>query len=270
VAGNDHRDEGEMISRSGRSSVAFPGGDRLSLALKDEEQQMIRAAAEENGRTVVVLVGGSAILVEGWEDRVPAVLMGWYSGMEGGSALARLLFGEVSPSGKLPFTVPKHEAQLPFFDPAADSIAYGPYHGYTLFDREETEPAYPFGFGLSYTTFAYDRLRLQLPELSGESATEVLVDVTNTGTRAGDEVVQLYVGFSRSTVERPVKLLRGFRKVTLAPGQTETVRFPLSTSDLAYFDPETASWRVEPADYDVFAGSSSRSTDLLSTMLRVR
>ena len=141
--------------------------------------------------------------MEEWRNDVPAILMAWYFGMEGGHALARVLFGDVNPSGKMPLTTPKNEAQLPPFDEFADSIEYGPYHGYTLFDTKGQEPAFPFGYGLSYTTYAYTNLKVATPTVPADGRVEVTVDVTNTGTRAGEEIVQLYVGFEGAKVERP-------------------------------------------------------------------
>ena len=149
--------------------------------------------------------------------------MAWYFGMEGGHALARVLFGDVNPSGKMPLTTPKDESQLPFFDEFADKIEYGPYHGYTLVDKQKQEPAFPFGYGLSYTKYSYANLKVRTSVVPADGTVEVAVDVTNTGARAGEEVVQLYVAFDGSSVDRPVKLLRGFKKVSLAPGETKTV-----------------------------------------------
>jgi beta-glucosidase len=189
--------------------------------------------------------------------------------MEGGHALARVLFGDVNPSGKMPLTTPKDEAQLPFFDEFADSIEYGPYHGYTLFDKQGTEPAFPFGHGLSYTTFEYKNLRVVTPVVGVDGRVEVTVDVSNTGPRAGDEVVQLYVGFAGASVDRPVKLLRGFAKVALAPGETKTVPLSVAVGDLAWFDAGTKAWRVDEMTYGIFVGPSSRDADLLKGSVTV-
>ena len=156
--------------------------------------------------------------------------------MEGGHALARVLFGEVNPSGRMPLTTPKTEGQLPFFDEFADSITYGPFHGYTLFDKRMEKPAFPFGYGLSYTTYSYANLKVVTPVVGLDGRVEVTVEVANTGARAGEETVQLYVGFEGSKVERPVKLLRAFSKVALAPGETKTVPLGVAVKDLAWYD----------------------------------
>jgi beta-glucosidase len=201
--------------------------------------------------------------MEEWRRDVPAILMAWYFGMEGGHALARVLFGDVNPSGKMPLTTPKDESQLPFFDEFADSIEYGPYHGYTLFDKEKREPAFPFGHGLSYTTYAYENLSVATPKVAPDGRVSVSVEVTNTGKRAGEEVVQLYVGFEGSRVDRPVKLLRAFDKVALAPGETKSVPLSVNVKDLAWYNAESQAWEVEPMTYSVRVGPSSRDADLL-------
>jgi beta-glucosidase len=266
VAGYDYTDEGEYIPQM---PVPERGGDRTSLMLHPDEVELIRAVAPENPRTIVVLVGGSAIMMEEWKESVRGILMAWYSGMEGGTALARILFGDVNPSGKLTVTIPSDPAQLPPFDPHADSIEYGYYHGHTLADKKGYKPAFPFGYGLSYTTFKYSNLRLSAPQMAPDGALAVAVDVGNTGARAGEEVVELYVGFPHARVDRPPKLLRGFTKLALAPGERKTVAFTLHASDLAYYDPEAAAWRVEPVGYEVLVGGSSRPADLLKASFRV-
>jgi beta-glucosidase len=266
VAGLDHTDEGESIPQKGRGER---GGDRRSLALHADEQQLIEAAAAENKRVVVVLVGGSALTMEEWRSDVPAILMAWYPGMDGGHALARILFGEVNPSGKLTVTFPGETSWLPPFDPAARSVEYGYYHGYTLAEKKGIEPPFPFGYGLSYTRFSYSGLRLSAKAMAADGALDVAVDVANTGSRAGEEVVQLYAAFPKSAIDRPVKLLRGFEKVPLAAGEVLTVRFRLSAADLAYYDTASHAWRVETTQYSVEVGGSSRARDLLTADFRV-
>jgi beta-glucosidase len=252
-----------------RKPVVVSGGDRVPLALKPRDLAVIQAAARANQRCVVALVGGSVFTMEEWRHDVPAILMAWYFGMEGGHALARVLFGDVNPGGKMPLTTPRDESQLPFFDEFADAIEYGPYHGYTLFDREGQEPAFPFGHGLSYTAYSYANLRVVTPSVRPDGRVDVTVDVTNTGARAGEEVVQLYIGFEGSAVERPVKLLRGFMKVPLAPGETRTVPLTVDAPDLAWYDPDAKAWRVDAMRYGVFVGPSSRAADLLRSSFTV-
>ncbi len=272
VVGCAWNDEGENIPTKRRTEATSgwgTHGDRLSLSLKDRDIALIRKVGLKNPRTAVVLIGGSAIVVKEWKDAVPSILMAWYPGMEGGNAVARVLFGEVNPSGKLPFTVPKDPAQLPLFNPFSDTVTYGYYHGYTLFDRTGQEPEFPFGFGLSYTTFRTGSPRILTPAVRRDGTLEVRVDITNTGSRPGSEVVQLYIGFDRSRVERPKKLLRGFAKVRLAPGETKTVPLSVRIADLAWYNPEMRSWEVEAISYQAAVGTSSRDRDLKTAAFRV-
>jgi beta-glucosidase len=251
-------------------SLSFSGGDRVPLSLRDEDRAVIETAAAANPRTAVVLIGGSAITLSEWERRVPAILMAWYNGMEGGRALPRVLFGDVNPSGRLPITIPRDEGQLPPFDEFAEEVEYGYFHGYTLLDHLGEEPAYAFGFGLSYTHFSYASLEVAPARIPADGTLEASVALTNTGSRAGEEVVQLYVGFEGAPVERPVKLLRGFRKLSLEPGETRRVSFRLAARDLARYDPEARAWRVDAMPYQLYVGGSSRNADLLQAGFSVR
>ena len=294
VVGFTARDEGEYIvydiDQRGEAQKTWDpvqgylgGGDRKDIALRAHDVALIKACGAANpSRTVVVYVGGSAPAVAGWRDAVPAILFSWYCGQEGGHALARLLFGEANPSGKLPFTIPLRQGDLPPFDPWAETAEYGYYHGMSLFDKKRLPVAYPFGHGLSYTRFAYSDLRVHTPRLelvvnaSARDASDATlpralrasVTVRNTGDRAGAEVAQLYVAFPQAgepggaVVDRPVKLLRGFEKVRLAPGQAVEVSFAVPASELAYFEEEAGGsgggrWRVAAARYAVLCGGSS-------------
>jgi beta-glucosidase len=266
IAGLDHNDEGEFIPEKPEGDR---GGDRRSLGLHDDEVQLIHVVSALNPRTIVVLVGGGAITMEEWRNEAPAILMAFYPGEEGGRALARVLFGDANPSARLPFTIPADLRALPPFDPGASRVEYGYYHGYTLAEKKGVEPAFPFGFGLSYTRFAFSNLRLSASEMAAEGSLQASIDVTNSGRRPGDAVVQLYAGFPASAVDRPVKLLRGFDKVPLNPGETRTVRFELRARDLAYWDTLSGAFRVEEGAYEVLAGGSSRRADLLSAGFRI-
>lgn len=263
VAGYKANDEGEKLPQS------HTGGDRLSLTLKPHDEALIQAVAAANPRTVVVLIGGSAIITEAWRAQVPAIVMAWYPGMEGGHALADVLCGAVNPGGKLPCVFPKSAEHLPFFERDADTIEYGYYHGYRLLERAGREPAFAFGFGLSYTTFAYANLRIDRETLSPTGAARVRVDITNTGTVAGTEVAQLYVGYEETIIDRAVKDLKGFVRVTLQPGETRTIDFTLRADQLAYYDERQRGWVVAPIGYTAFVGPSSRASDLLSVPFRV-
>jgi beta-glucosidase len=268
VVGYDFHDEGEYTPQT--PIVADRGGDRKDLHLHKDDVSLIQQLAPDNSKTVVVLVGGSAILVDEWKDKVNSILMSWYSGMEGGTALAHILFGDVNPSGKLTVTFPAGTSQLPpFAPPYTGSVDYGYYHGYTLAEKKDYQPSFPFGFGLSYTTFRYSNLHLGATEIAPDSDLPVSVDVTNTGSRSGEEVVQLYVGFPNAKVDRPAKLLRGFGKIHLSPGETKSVAFTVHAGDLAYYDPESSSWRVEPVVHQILVGGSSRASDLLTAAFSV-
>lgn len=239
------------------------GGDRTSLDLPEAQVALIETAKASGKPVVVVLVAGSAVLVEGWRQGTAAILQTFYAGMEGGTALARLLFGEVTPSGKLPFTVARAAEDYPFFDIDADAIEYGPLHGYTLLEQRGVAARYPFGHGLSYARFSYRALRAR----RGPGGLQASVAVRNDGTVAADEVAQLYVGFPGRLVERPRKLLRGFRRVRLEPGETRVVHFAVADADLMYWDPGARDWRLEPGEHRITAGGSSQDAERLSTTL---
>jgi beta-glucosidase len=261
VAGYTFKDEGEFV----QGMLFFPskGGDRDSLTLKPHDETLIQAVAAANPNTVVIMMGGSAVITESWRDQVAAILMAWYPGMEGGHALADILFGEVNPTAKLPCVFPKSLDQLSFFDKEADTIEYGYFHGYRLIDWDGNEPAFPFGYGLSYTTFAYQNLLIEPGEITPAETITVSVEVTNTGPVAGEEVVQLYIGYESSRVERPVKELKGFGRVEIQPGETKQVVFNIPARQLAYYDEAKTDWVVEAITYHLYVGASSAPGDLL-------
>ena len=265
VAGYNHRDEGEKLP----AIVGGSGGDRKRLRLSPEDERLILVVAEANPRTVVVLIGGAAIIMEAWKDRAAAIVMAWYAGMEGGHALADILFGRINPSAKLPCVFPASEEQLPPFSSAVEQVEYGYVHGYRLLERNKQAPAFPFGFGLSYTTFAYGDLRLDQAEMAPDSVLGANIDVTNSGSLPGNEIVQLYIGYEDSQVERSPKDLKGFANVSLQPGETKTVRFAVPVPSLAYYDKAQKRWIVEPISYRLFVGGSSANGDLLETGFRV-
>jgi beta-glucosidase len=243
-----------------------PGsGDRLGLDLAPEQAGLIAEVAALNPRTVVVLEGGSAITMP-WLDDVGAVLMAWYPGQLGGEAIADVLFGDVNPSGHLPLSFPRAEADLPPFDNLHVTVRYGYFHGYRWLDRRGVAPLFPFGFGLSYTTFAFTHLALSQPTLPAGGRLRVTVDVTNTGRMGGDTVVQLYVGARASRVERARRELRDFARISLEAGETRTVPLEVVAADLAYWDPMRHDWVVEPTTYEVCVGPSSRDLPLCATV----
>jgi beta-glucosidase len=295
VVGYTHADEGEYIppdifvdflptfphpdaehqafARSfqvGSAETGMPlGGDREQLSLHPRDEALIKAVAAANPRTIVAIMAGSAVIMEVWRDRVPAILMMWYPGVEGGHALADVLSGAVNPSGKLPCTFPAAAEDLPFFDRNATKITYDLWHGYRKLERDGALPAFPFGFGLSYTTFEYAGLKLAETELGASDALEATVAVTNAGTVAGEEVVQLYVGTEGSKVERAPKELRAFGRVALGPGETRTVRLSVPVADLAYFDAAASRWVVEPIACTAIVGRHAQDPAALRAGFRV-
>ncbi len=260
-AGYDHMDEGEHIP--GKPGKA--GGDRKSLTLRRKDIELIKAVAPANPKSVVVLIGGGTILLDEWDDEVSAILMAYYPGMEGGNVIARTLVGLVNPGGKLPFVIPAREADLPPFDGDADEVAYEYYHGYSKLDSSGIKPSYHFGHGLSYSSFEISNA------MFSASAKEVRAGctVTNVSGRSGDEVVQLYIGFKNSRVERPVKLLRGFRRITLSPGEKKDVELSCSFDDLTWYNPQTRCWELEKMEYQGYIGTSADPAKLKSGVFRV-
>ena len=264
VAGLTWKDEGEFIRE------LCIGGDRISLDLKERDLRLINAMTEVNNRCIVVLEGGGAITMEPWIKRVQAVLMTWYPGMEGGNALADILYGDVNPSGKLPITFPRSVNQLFRFDNRARQVEYNLYHGYRYFDKLGYKALFPFGFGLSYTTYKYNNLRLSKKSIKEDGELDVTFEVTNTGDMGGEEIVELYLGFESSTIDRPKKELRGFSRLSLEPGETKELTMKVRSIDTAYWDNDSGAWAIEPGDYRVYVGSSSRREDLhLSDTFRV-
>ena len=249
VAGLSHQFEGE-------------GYDRNTLKLPGEQDKLIRAVAAANPRTAVVLINGTPIDMEGWIAEVPALVEAWYPGELGGHAVARILFGDVNPSGKLPDTFAKRLEDYPSQAnyPGRDGVVRyeeGIWVGYRYFDTKGVEPRFPFGHGLSYTTSEYDNLRVE-PDTNGDRLViNATFDVRNTGARAGAEVAQVYVHDVQSSVERPAKELKGFRKVHLQPGATATVTVPLDTDSLSFYDVNRKRWIAEPGEFEILIGSSS-------------
>jgi beta-glucosidase len=258
---------------SGLRSVSFDlgaGGDRASLALSAADEALIRAVAAVNPRTIVAVMAGSAVIMEAWRRDVPALLLLWYPGMEGGHALADVLFGKVSPSGKLPFVVPSDACQLPHFDRNASRATYDLWHGYRLLDRDGAEPAFPFGFGLSYTEFRYGGATVDRAEVGEDDRIVVSVDVHNAGARDGEEIVQLYAEPIGSAIERAPRELRAFARVAVPAGETRTVQIPLEVRSLAYFDEARDDFAVEPIAYELALARHERDAEAPRVRIRVR
>jgi beta-glucosidase len=269
VAGYTAREEGEFIPGDvslgqegmGEAATQSIGGDRANLDLPADQVALIRSVAAAAKPTAVVIVAGSAVMVEAWHEDAGAILQTFYSGMEGGRALARLLFGEVSPSGKLPFTVARDAAHYPFFNCEADQIDYGYWRGYAKFTVEDLAPRYAFGHGLSYASFT----RTFLNAFVDDGAISIAVDVANIGAVPGDEVVQCYVGYPGTIRPRAPFDLKAFARVSLQPGETRRVALRVPLDDLRYRDPGTHGWRLEPGRYAVRIMQSCADTAYLET-----
>lgn len=247
------------------------GGDRPMLDLPNGQAELIRQVAAANPRTIVVLTSGSAVQTSDWDGAVPAVLHSWYGGQEQGNAIARILFGDVNPSGKLPITIPVDEESTPVSSPEQypgagldQQFTEGIFVGYRGYEQLDIAPSYSFGHGLSYTTFDYDKLRTKVNNHRGQhhgtdsKDLEVSVRVHNTGTVAGTETVQVYVGeLPTRRVETAPLALAGWAKVTLAPGEHKTVKVTLDPQSLAYWDVDRDRWNTPSGRVPVYVGSSS-------------
>jgi beta-glucosidase len=250
------------------------GWDR-TFALPPGQDELIREIVATNPNSIVVVTSGGGVDMSQWVDRVPAVIEAWYPGQEGGTALAEILFGEVNPSGHLPATFERRWEDNPSsasYYPAAGTnrVEYseGVFVGYRGFEKSRTRPLFPFGYGLSYTTFGYGNLAIA--PVAGTSGSDarwtVSFDVTNTGVRAGNAVAQVYVGDTEASVPRPAKELKGFAKVMLKPRETRRVTVPLDVRSLAFYDVAGKQWRAEAGDFKVLVGSSSADTKLSGTL----
>jgi beta-glucosidase len=242
------------------------------ISLSGNQDQLVQAIAAANPHTVVVVKSGSAVLMP-WVASVPAVLEAWYPGEEDGNAVAAVLFGDVNPSGKLPLTFPVNVSDLPANTPAqypgvngVANYSEGVFVGYRYFDANNIAPLFPFGHGLSYTTFSYANLApiAAINPTNGLVSSSVDFDVTNTGSVAGAEVAQVYVGLSSAPVPEPPIQLKGFQKVTLQPGQTAHVSIPFDQSSVSYWDVNSHGWLAAPGPYNIMVGSSSRDIRLSS------
>jgi beta-glucosidase len=256
--------------RKKRGPVFSKGGDRDSLTLRREDEELIKSVVSENPNTIVAVMGGSTIIMEEWRHLVPAIVMVWYPGMEGGHAFADILFGKISPGGKLPFVIPTDSRHLPFFDKDATQIKYDLWHGYRILLRDGHEPAFPFGFGLSYTTFGYRNLVIEQDQLAREDVLKAELDISNTGQYAGEEVMQLYVSVRGSKLERAPRELKAFSKIMLQAGETGRIRFEVPVAQLAYYDEQQEQFVVESAEYEVFVGAHSLDANGLKVRFTVQ
>ena len=256
--GYTDRSEGEGVDRS----FGMP------KALED----LLIEVAKVNRNTVVVLTAGGNVDMRRWIHRVGAVVHAWYPGQEGGTAVAEILFGEVNPSAKLPVTFEKSLEDRSSFDCYHDNngdnrveLSDGVFCGYRHFDREGIEPMFPFGFGLSYTTFAFEDLQLSSATMKPDQTIMASFDLTNTGRRAGAEVAQLYISDVKASLPRPIKELKGFVKVQLEPGERKRVQIPIDISNLQFYDSDARRWTAEPGEFHVLIGASAEDIRLQSS-----
>ena len=239
------------------------GEDRKTLDLPYEQDALITALVKANPNVVVVIISGNAVAMP-WVKEVPSIVESWYSGSETGHALAAVLFGDVNPSGKLPFTFyasleqchahvtggyPGNETDVTYHD--------GIFVGYRYVDKEKIKPLFAFGHGLSYTQFKYGKAQSNRKEMTADDKLMITVPVTNTGTRKGAEVVQLYVHDIKSSVIRPLKELKGFEKIQLEAGETKEVTFAIDRQALSYFDADQHKWIAEPGKFEALIGAAS-------------
>lgn len=237
-------------------------GDRTSLDMVGMQNELVKAMLETGKPVIAVLYNGRPLTINYLEENVPAILECWYGGQESGKALADVLFGDVNPSGKLPITFPRSVGHLPVYYNHKPSARRG-----YLFD--DVSPLYPFGYGLSYTTFEFSDIHLGSSSIAVNEETYASVTVTNTGKAEGAEVVQMYIRDMVSSVTRPVKELKGFKKIWLKPGESKTIRIPITPEELSFFD-INMDYVVEPGDFEIMVGNSSRDEDLIKVILNVK
>jgi beta-glucosidase len=269
------RSDAAIIVVGYSSKLESEGFDRPSMDLPTGQDELIEAVAAANQNTIVVIVAGAPVTMTKWIGRVPAVVEAWYGGQEAGHAIGDVLFGAQNPSGKLPVTFPKQWSDSPAYGhyPGENlHVAYeeGVYVGYRGFDKRNVEPLFPFGHGLSYTKFDYSGLKIAPAKVAAGKQVVVTARVRNSGSRAGVEVVQLYVHDVRSSVDRPVQELKGFRRVALEPGEARNVSFTLDQSALSFYSSAKDEWVAEPGAFEVWIGASSRDIRLKGTFALTR
>ncbi|MFW9865976.1 MAG: glycoside hydrolase family 3 C-terminal domain-containing protein [Candidatus Thorarchaeota archaeon] len=251
-----------------KNGMDTEGRDRTSFNLPESQIKLFNEIIKENQNTVVILTGTPVSMIE-WFEKIPSIVQLFYAGMEGGNAVANIIFGDVNPSGKLPITIPKklsdssaHVSERTY--PGDKNVFYdeGIFVGYRYFDTNNIEPLFPFGHGLSYTQFTYENLIMSNDNISEDDVLTVSLDVVNTGGKNGAEVIQLYIQDIESSVERPLKELKGFKKVLLKPKDKATVNFEIKKEDLSFYDENQGKWNAEKGDFNILIGSSSRDIRL--------
>ncbi len=232
------------------TNIEAEGRDRTKLGLPGNQQELVEAVLAANPKTIVVEMNAGPLAIPSIAENAPAILEAWWAGEEGGNAIADVIFGNINPGGKMPLTVYASDEQVPPQD------EYDISKGFTYMYLKG-KPLFAFGHGLSYTTFKYDNLKIADKQISDKGTLTATFNVTNTGIRTGDEVAQLYFRAERPSVPRPVKELRAFQRITLAPGKTKAVALTLPAAKLAYYDENSHQFVVEPGAYEIMVGSAS-------------
>jgi beta-glucosidase len=246
--------------------------DIKSLDLPAGQDELIEAVSQANKHTIVVINAGGPVVMSKWIAHVSAIVDMWYGGQEGGNAIADILFGDANPSGKLPVSFVKQWKDSPAYGhyPGENlqvDYAEGIYVGYRYFDKKKIEPLFPFGYGLSYTKFDYSDLKVSPSEASPGQPLKVSLQVRNSGSRPGAEIVELYVHDGHSSADRPIQELKGFRRVDLAPGESKVVQFTLDRAAMAFYSTTKKDWVTEPGQFDVLVGASSRDLRMKSSFI---
>ncbi|MGB6545318.1 MAG: glycoside hydrolase family 3 C-terminal domain-containing protein [Candidatus Acidiferrales bacterium] len=261
-----------VVVAAGFDSESESEGSDRTFGLPPGQDDLIKAMTAANKNTIVVVTSGGGVDMRAWIDKVPALIEAWYPGQEGGTALAEILFGDVDPSGRLPVTFdrsweesPVHDSYYPGDGSTLVKYSEGVFNGYRGYDRAGRKPLFPFGYGLSYTTFSFSHVAIT-PSTSSDGGCEVSFDVTNTGAREGSEVAEVYVGDTHASVPRPPKQLEGFTKVNLKPKETRRVTVSLNRRSLSYYDVTGKTWRADPGKFQILVGSSAEQIDLRGTL----
>jgi beta-glucosidase len=265
------RADAVIVAAGFNSESEGESGDRM-FRLPPAQDELINQIAAVNKNTIVVVTSGGGVDMAPWVDHIPALLEAWYPGQQGGDALAQILFGEFNPSGRLPISIERrwednasHDSYYPKAGSKKVEYSEGIFVGYRHFDKSSTKPLFPFGYGLSYTSFAYKNLMITPPSANQHSTDKQVTltfDVTNTGARAGADIAEIFVGDHHAPVPRPVKELKGFAKVNLSPGETKTVTVKLDRRAFSYFDVDQHAWTLAPGDFDLFVARSATDIEL--------
>jgi beta-glucosidase len=244
---------GELQSMSGERA------SRQSLDLPGKQEQLLEAAVATGKPVVLVLLNARPLNITWASEHVPAILEAWYPGTEGGNSIAEMLAGDVNPGGKLPVSWPRAVGQVPVY--YAHNLSQIPEAPYTRYWDGSSRPLYPFGYGLSYTKFTVSHLTVSGASVASGGKLQVSVDVENTGSRDGDEVVQLYTHERAASMSRPIRELKGFERVSVKAGSKRTVTLTLDTKDLGFWSPATHRWSIEPGDFDVWVGDDADAVE---------